>query len=295
VKGNLGVVAFQSLGHVRLAYCQNPHCTAANTPDLGVGGDHISMVIGADGQPLIAHASGGELKVIHCKGFECGDPPDVTTLDASAGVNVTDTSITLGADGLGLIAYLDLAHIAVRVTHCALVACTAWLTSPVDNSGTDADPSITVGNDGRGLISYWRQVGGPGGAFHVAHCNDLGCSTSASFQVDFVGGATSVGHRSSITIGADGLGVMSYRYENEQSMRVAHCSNVDCSSSVHGTVLPTATFAPGYTVGDWTAITLANDGLPLVATYAVNPNPALSAPVLLHCSNAFCTDYFRRR
>jgi hypothetical protein len=99
-------------------------------------------------------------------------------------------------------------------------------------------------------------------------------------------GATSiVGADTSATVGADGLGVISYYDNTNKALKVAHCSNVACSSA--STSLPDS----AGTVGLFTSATVGWDGLALIS-YLDYTNHDLK---VAHCSNALCAPYFRRR
>ena len=184
-------------------------------------------------------------------------------------------SITVGADGLGLISYLDATNGNLKVAHCSNLACSTFATAAADASGKvgDSQTSVTVGTDGLGLISYYD---GTGGDLDVAHCSNLACSAATTTAIDTT---NDVGRSSSIAIGADGLGLVSYSDSTNTRLRVAHCSNVACSAA-------TATTADnGPAVGFDTSVTVSADGLGLVSYYD-NGNGDLKAA---HCSNVTCS------
>ena len=54
----------------------------------------------------------------------------------------------------------------------------------------------------------------------VAHCDDISCSSASTFTLDSGG---YVGSYTSITIGVDGLGLISYRDDINDDLKVAHC------------------------------------------------------------------------
>ena len=83
-------------------------------------------------------------------------------------------SITIGADGLGLISYYDLTNDDLKVALCDNTACTSATTSTLDSVGAVGDQtSITIGADGLGLISYhdWTNKN-----LKVAHCGNTFCA-----------------------------------------------------------------------------------------------------------------------
>jgi hypothetical protein len=65
----------------------------------------------------------------------------------------------------------------------------------------------------------------------VAHCVDVACSSATLATLDSAG---SVGEYTSITIGADGLGLISYYAVTGEDLKVAHCGNPACSPFVVG-------------------------------------------------------------
>jgi len=80
-----------------------------------------------------------------------------------------NTSITIGADGLGLISYLDNGNKDLKVAHCSNLACTSATLSTVDSGAfAGQDSSVTIGADGLALIAY--------NGLKVAHCGNVLCS-----------------------------------------------------------------------------------------------------------------------
>ncbi|HKZ75195.1 MAG TPA: hypothetical protein VJ259_00880, partial [Actinomycetota bacterium] len=89
----------------------------------------------------------------------------------------------------------------------------------VDSAGSvELDTSITVGADGLGLISYHDKKD-LNFDLKVAHCSDVACSSAALTTVDSPG---DVGIHTSITVGADGLGLISYFDFANSDLKVAH-------------------------------------------------------------------------
>jgi len=80
---------------------------------------------------------------------------------------------------------------------------------------------------------------------------------------------------SSITIGVDGLPIISYCAGN---LKVAHCDNITCTS---GTA---TTLDSDGNVGPFTSITIAADRLPIIS-YEDGTNDDLK---ITRCSNALC-------
>jgi hypothetical protein len=89
-----------------------------------------------------------------------------------------------------------------------------------------------------------------------------------------------VGQYTSITIGSDGLGLISYHDLTNGELNVAHCSNVACSTAETAVLDP----RPGEVVGWWTSITIGSDGFGLISYYNL-PSGDLN---VIHCSSPKC-------
>ena len=88
-----------------------------------------------------------------------------------------------------------------------------------------------------------------------------------------------------MTIGPDGLALISYHDFTNGDLKVAHCSNVACIAATNTTV-----DAAG-NVGAYTSIAIGVDGLGLISYYDLT-NASLK---VAHLSNVFGTPFFRRR
>jgi hypothetical protein len=91
--------------------------------------------------------------------------------------------------------------------------------------------------------------------------------------------AGDVGESTSVTLGVDGLGLISYSDGTNGYLKVAHCSDALCTSAT------TTTLDSSGNVGYYTSITLGADGLGLIS-YHDYTNADLK---VAHCSNALCT------
>ena len=163
--------------------------------------------------------------------------------------------MTIGADGLGLISYYDLTNGDLKVAHCTNVACTSATTQTLDEAGTVGHhTSVTVGADGLGLISYLDVSNFD---LKVAHCANVACTSATTQTLDGTG--TNVGQYTSVTVGADGLGLISYFDGTNGNLKVAHCANVACTSATTQALDSTGN------VGQYTSVTVGADGLGLIS------------------------------
>jgi hypothetical protein len=97
----------------------------------------------------------------------------LTTIDSTGDVGLFASS-AIGADGLGLISYIDSTNGDLKVAHCSNTNCTTATIIALDETGVvGRDTSITIGADGLGLISYRETTNG---ALKVAHCENAFCS-----------------------------------------------------------------------------------------------------------------------
>jgi hypothetical protein len=156
------------------------------------------------------------------------------------------TSLAIGSDGLGIIAYHNSDQGVLKVAHCQDDACTAATASTIDDgphvphqSGyVGAYPSLTIGRDGLGLISYYEE---PVGNLRVAHCADVPCARADVISVIDRGSPTGrVGTYTAVGIGGDGLGLIAYQGSLtdflNQDLKVAHCQDLACRTATITTV-----------------------------------------------------------
>ena len=122
-----------------------------------------------------------------------------------------------------------------------------------------------------GLISYNDTTNGD---LKAAHCDDVACSSATISTIDD-GGADRVGLDTSITIGTDGLGLISYLDFTNEDLKVAHCDNIACTDATTTTIESTGTIVLV------TSITIGIDELVLRhACYDVSEHPHPSLPPL---------------
>jgi len=89
-----------------------------------------------------------------------------------------------------------------------------------------------------------------------------------------------VGEYTSIAIGTDGLGLISYYDSTDNDLKVAHCANAACTSAT------TFTLDSVGNVGRYNSIAIGGDGLGLISYFDENPNFDLK---VAHCDNTACS------
>jgi hypothetical protein len=238
-----------------------PGPLAATTPDPGNDtGQFVSATIGADGLPLITYqdATAKTLNVAHCRDAACTSAV-VTKVSAQLkGTAGFDTSVTIGADGLGLISFTsvrnDIAINFLKVAHCENLACTSATVTVVDQLVGDGT-SIIIGADGFGLVSY-QTLGSPQ-RLKFAHCQNVACTASDVHQ------PASGGLPNGDSFGADSSLILSPYDQNlpaapmvtfldttDHSVWVARCSTLNCAGLTAITQLATGADSASLTIGD---------------------------------------------
>lgn len=235
-------------------------------------------MIGADGLGLISYHAGGDtidraLRVAHCVDIACTSAT-ISVVD-SAGNAGEFSSITIGSDGLGLIAYrVENGGHELRAAHCIDLSCTSATISILDTHVGSLHTGITgisaaTGSDGLVIIFYVR-----GSGARAAHCSNLDCSSaslpSPPRHVDAENGIT-------IDIGADGLSIIAAG--GSVFVQIIHCSDVLCGAWSSLNMV--------HSKGDAPAISIGQDGLPFVAFSSVAGTSRLA---VLKCHDAACTD-----
>jgi hypothetical protein len=267
-------------GALKVAHCGNAACSSGNTiatvDNNGDVGLSTSVTRGPDGLPLISYhdATNGALKVAHCGDAACSSGNTITTVDGG-GVGA-GSSVTVGADALPLISYSANTN-EVRVLHCGNAACSSGNTiATVDTITVPSfvasvvDTSVTVGTDGLPLITYDIADPLPDYFTRVGHCGNTVCNAGNTLTV---AGCCTLTAYTSVTIGADGLPLISYIDLWDGFLMVEHCPNASCLTTVvkldiskngtgSGTVssIPTGiqcgtTCSESFYTGDWVTLT----------------------------------------
>jgi preprotein translocase subunit Sec61beta len=126
--------------------------------------------------------------------------------------------------------------------------------------------SVATGSDGMGLISYYDETLS---ALKVAHCSDVACTSATITTLDGAGGANvgmfssvAVGMFSSnVAIGSDGMGLISYYDSDDKDLKIAHCSDVACTSAT----ITTLDGAGGANVGMFSSVATGSDGIVVIS------------------------------
>ncbi len=155
--------------------------------------------------------------------------------------------------------------------------CSARGTAVIDDPAAIVgdSPSIAIPSDGVPIIASETTNG-----FRITRCTTLTCAAGTGTTVVL---AVSTGF-TNVVIGSDQLPVVVSR--DGGSIRATHCATVTCTT--FATINAGGTSAnPGIRP----QVSIGPDGMPLLVVQA---GGAVSALLVIHCSNTFCTPFSRR-
>jgi hypothetical protein len=225
-----GLVAYPAplANELRVAHCSDTACSSATVFTLDTAGINEiagpSVMLAADGFGLISYFKHGQgLKVAHCTNAACSTAVTAVVDDRVNASTAERTSSTLGADGLGLIAY-DLvsgADVGHRIAHCNDVACSSAAVSVLEPSGF-GNLALSLGKDGRGFVAI--------GSLRAAHCNDAACSAASVVRTTSADFLSDINGHPSVAMGTDGFPLVVYTgfapgVDGGPELRVVHFSN----------------------------------------------------------------------
>lgn len=226
-------------------------------------------------------ANGLALRGVNPDGTVACTNAATTINDSGASTGQGGSAIAIGANGLPIISHGNGTTNALRITVCGNPACTTRNDShDIDDPGDSvgAGSSIAIGSDGLPIISHYNATTQ---ALRVTHCGDATCTAgNVSLDVDDPVGLA-VGQYSSIAIGADGLPVISHFDSTNSALRVTRCLTVTCG----GARVTITADNPADAVGQYTAIAIGADGLPVISHW----NSTLNALRVTHCGNTSCS------
>ncbi|NQW18162.1 MAG: collagen-like protein [Chloroflexi bacterium] len=274
--------------NLKVATCGNISCTDANSiviaDDSGAVNSDTSIWIGADGLPVVSYRDflDSFLKVMHCGDASCSASNTFQWIqnDDADGFY---SSLAIGVDGFPVISFQGTGGTELVVVHCSSVNCQVRdVIVKVDTAGVPGfDSSIAIGGDGMPVIAYRE---GSGGGLRFLRCGNIQCSSGN--QIATLDDGAKVGFDISITIGADGLPIISYHDQELFDLKFIHCGNPKCSAGNSRVVIDSEG-----SVGSHTAVTVGRDGLPIIA-YRDASNDTLKVAIL---NNPLGIPYFKSR
>ncbi len=176
------VISYYDFGNedLKVLHCSNADCSGPQTstsPDtVGSVGEYTSIVLDADGYPVISYYDSGneDLKVLRCSNVDCSGAQTPSSPDTAGNVGEY-TSLVLDANGYPVISYRDVTNSALKVLHCSNGACSGpqASTSPDTAGNVGRNPSLVLDANGNPVVSYYDIDNKD---LKVLHCYDAdGC------------------------------------------------------------------------------------------------------------------------
>ena len=214
-----------------VADCTDITCSASviNKVDSNAGvGQYTSIGVTPFGLAAISYydISNGNLKYASCSNFTCSSQ-SIQVVDNSANDVGKYSSLAFGIDGLPIISYYDATDQKLKVAHCGQASCTSATINTLSygSSGYGLYTSITIGTDGLPVISFYSASAGNG--LRVAHCADIACSRA---DISAPSVSSLLGQYTAVTIGVDGLPIVSYYDGGNSLLQTVHCATNLCMS-----------------------------------------------------------------
>ncbi|MEK7554983.1 MAG: hypothetical protein AAB518_03300 [Patescibacteria group bacterium] len=256
------------------------------------GGRVVAMALGSDGLPIITYYTDSEFNFVKCHNVSCSVQ---TSFQIDDNANVGNSNpIIIGPDGYPIIGYdyVWQLQIGVKIVKCNDLTCnpaTNSQTVTVDDKGFN--PAIAVTPDNGLFIVYYHDTGS-GGELVARHCSDLSCSQVLSSQVivsGAVGNSPNLGSTISVSIGSDGFPVIGYHNAagSIDDLQFVKCNDLDCISN-SGPYTLNPSFGAS---GEANAMTIGQDGLPVIAVTGNQDAGNLKQPWVIKCGNATCSSY----
>jgi hypothetical protein len=254
-------------GILNIVRCKDPSCAvfdeSGQSFDVNGNGDHNSIAIGADGNPVVSYYDNlpeGDLKVLHCNDPACDGTDDTINVVAGAGDVGQYTSLAIGKNGNPVIAYYDVTNHDLKVARCNDQACAGQneTISTVESTGDVGEfASLAVGTDGNPVIAYYKRSTGD---LRVARCNDPACA-GGNEKRSTVASTGDVGQWASLGIGLDGRPAVAFYDVTLHVLKLARCNDAACTG---GNERVTTLDAAG-DAGQYASLAIGVDGVPLVA------------------------------
>ena len=292
-----GLISYydETNGNLKLAQCHDLACTGATltvVDSVGNVGQYSSITTNSSGYAFISYYDAGQhdLKSAFCHNLPCTDVT-IHVVDESGDVGQY-SSITRSRYGDAYISYYDATNGDLKVARCPNHDCSIAESVRFDGAGhsngvehdVGKHTSITIAHNDFPAIAYTKSLGSVSDPAQVrlAQCTSRSCLGGL---VDVLISTTEFEWQGvSVSIGRDGLALVTFTSSATSQLYTAHCNNINCTSQ-------TVTTNTALSGASDTSVTVGVDGLPLIS-YSSEEDNALR---VIHCSDLACEPYLRRR
>ncbi|MFN8470148.1 MAG: Ig-like domain-containing protein [Caldilineaceae bacterium] len=291
-------------GNLKLARCADATCTPGNVSvqtldTTGNVGKFTSLALDGTGKPVISYQNANnDLKLARCNDANC-TPGNVTTqvVDSLGSVGQY-SSLVLDGAGLPVISYYEAVDVNspattgnLKLARCSNANCTPGNVSiqTVDSTGIVGQfTSLALDGAGNPVISYYEDsdVNSPAttGNLKLVHCNDANCA-GGDESIQTLDSTGNVGQFTSLALNSAGNPIISYYDVTNTNLKLARCSNANCTP---GNVT-TLTIDNAGALGSYTSLALDSAGRPVISYRDATTLPAAKLDLkLARCSEATC-------
>jgi hypothetical protein len=214
-------------GDMMFVSCDDSDCEfhSENRIDMGEF-TWTSLAYAPDGFPVMAFADSGMDMYYYGRCFDAtcsiSGSGDIYW-DPTSSDSAREVSLTIGYDGLPIVAFYHANTRDLVVRHCDDLNCSSGAITTVDSTGdVGRFASIGVPPDGFPVISYYDETQGD---LCMVKCGDASCSSAYRRVLDSTG---NVGQYTSMAISPDGMPVVSYYDATNGDLKMVRCTNRYC-------------------------------------------------------------------
>lgn len=299
-------------GEVQVVHCNSIDCKSSTITAIN---DSVeppgpsSLMISAAGFPIIVYVKEGKVHVTHCTSIDCKTATTNELVGPSGTFDARYPAITIRRDGRPAIAFWDHESCKIWFSVCSKTGCDAGerlSTTQVGESCFEPGSSPPWGRTS--LIIDEKSspvIAVDSGDFMepaMIYCKDPLCAEPSpinSFRPELGYGYSRISTSNpSLAIGADGMLVISQRFEGEVRLNgsiveedpgiaFTRCLSADCEKQ-NALFIGTGEEKD---LGYGSSVTIGTDGSPVISYY----NSTNETLELVLCANNSCSPFFRRR
>jgi hypothetical protein len=269
-----------------------PAVVVAPSTIVSTGGAFTSIQLDRNGGPpspndlpVVSFADGNNLKILRCGNKECSSSNSIVTIGSGAMEtslqldNRVDLSNPPDLLNYPVVSYYDQIAQQLKVLRCVDLTCAnagRTIATPDGTVGAGRFTSLALDPSGIPVVSYYDPVNG---RLKVLRCGNLTCTAGNTIAVLDV--TNNAGAYTSLRLDAAGRPVVSYYDVTNQSLKLLHCTTVNCASG--GSINTVDAIG---NVGYFTSLALDPLGNPMIAYYdATNHRLRLAQCPDPNCAN----------